>query len=690
MSSPFFRSPLDETSSTCDTTSSGSENDLYEASDSAPEASKGLDAPKNVYDLARTRSAASTSIEELSRSLPNNYVGGQVFDHKDGVIHALLERTCLYEALEELNNTLEPERGRLYTKDDPEVKARARAKYLNVASSLAATGITNSDLHRDEYKPLRENYNQALDVVKDRGEHALGHLRKKTPTTNMYRSNSALELSHVANNIDETSPSQRSPIRYGPLPPPNQPDFLKGNHHPFFAQSSSITSFYNLQVIGKGGYGTVFSGHNPLDGGSYAIKQIPLSAARIRNIQNKGSAELDSLLREVRAMQGFDHPNIVRYHNAWLERPSDELHRRVKANQKLLEFGSTNFSTDMGSSEAPATTSGHDQTFASRWDHSEGIVFGEDSMPGQTAHSDYHSKIPRKRRESRLTSSSLAKSDQQESDFGEPAELLASSKQALQRKESHTTLSSSVSKKSFVHSAEYELDEDIETIPRDFHNLALSGPRENSFDMDIVFEDDCPAPQRQPDVRTPRSTDVAQISMALHIQMALYPMTLTDYLKAEPGAHEDEAKYRHCFHVKPSLQILLAILDGVQYLHARNMVHRDLKPANIFLSPCEEHYRHKGHVHIGICRDCSKTGSCKDIQLGVRIGDFGLVTELARLEGDQHHGPEKAVGTEFYRPPIPPRRPSEKLDVFSLGVIAFELLWKFDTSESPSPSQRLA
>ncbi|EOD52018.1 putative protein kinase protein [Neofusicoccum parvum UCRNP2] len=286
----------------------------------------------------------------------------------------------------------------------------------------------------------------------------------------------------------------------------------------------SMASFYNLRIIGKGGYGTVFSGYNPIDGGSYAIKQVPLSAARIRNIQRRGHVELDTLLKEVRAMQGFDHPNIT----------------------------------------------------------------------------DYHLNVPRKRRESHLTASSPAKSEMSE--------------------ESHTTLSSSVSKKSFVHSTDGELDEEVEMIPRDFSNLTRSGPREDSFDMNIVFEDDYDARQHhRPD-------------------MALYPMTLAEYLKVEPdyvraeldGSSHGETVYRHCFHVKPSLQVLLAILDGVQYLHAHNMVHRDLKPANIFLSP-------------------------------------------------QHHGPEKAVGTEFYRPPVPAGQPTEKLDVFSLGVIAFELLWKFDT-----------
>ncbi|KAL1634898.1 hypothetical protein SLS56_001979 [Neofusicoccum ribis] len=689
MCSPFFRSPLEDTSSAGDT-SSGSEDDKEESSDHLLDPKVSLDAPGNVYDLARVRSAASTSVEEISRSFPSNYAGGQAVDHRDGLLHAVLEQNCLYRALEELNANPDPKRGRPYTKEDPEVRARGRAKFLEIASNLAAHGISNSGLHRDEFRPLRENYNQALDAVRDQGDGALEHFRNSAPTRNVYRSSSTLELSNHAND-DETSPAHRSHVRLGPLPPDDQLDILKsivGPRHPLLPHSFSMASFYNLRIIGKGGYGTVFSGYNPIDGGSYAIKQVPLSAARIRNIQRRGHVELDTLLKEVRAMQGFDHPNIVRYHSAWLERPSDNMHHLVKTDRKLLELGSTTFPTDTGSSDAPATTSGLEQTFDSRLNlsaHDDGIVFGEDSLPGHSAQTDYHLNVPRKRRESHLTASSPAKSEMSESEFGEPAGL---HKQARKRRESHTTLSSSVSKKSFVHSTDGELDEEVEMIPRDFSNLTRSGPREDSFDMNIVFEDDYDARQHhRPDVRTPRSSDLTQIGLALHIQMALYPMTLAEYLKVEPdyvraeldGTSHGETVYRHCFHVKPSLQVLLAILDGVQYLHAHNMVHRDLKPANIFLSPCEQAYRHKSHVHIGVCKECAKAGQCKDLQLGVRIGDFGLVTELTHLENSQHHGPEKAVGTEFYRPPVPAGQPTEKLDVFSLGVIAFELLWKFDT-----------
>ncbi|TKA70487.1 hypothetical protein B0A49_06304 [Cryomyces minteri] len=101
-------------------------------------------------------------------------------------------------------------------------------------------------------------------------------------------------------------------------------------------------------------------------------------------------------------------------------------------------------------------------------------------------------------------------------------------------------------------------------------------------------------------------------------------------------------------------------MDGVEYLHSEGVVHRDLKPSNIFMS------LHTGHVQ-------------KPLHLNLRIGDFGLVSAIAQPNAELPLTPSKAVGTEIYRPPSHYGFPNVKLDVFALGVIAFELLWKFDT-----------
>lgn len=169
-------------------------------------------------------------------------------------------------------------------------------------------------------------------------------------------------------------------------------------------------------------------------------------------------------------------------------------------------------------------------------------------------------------------------------------------------------------------------------------------------------------------------------TLAIHVQMSLSAMTLADFI-APPMAGADAAiqPLAHCFHIEPSTSILLAILDGLEYLHGEGVVHRDIKPANIFLSPCNNPRATTNFVDLTSCSDCeAEKRQYNPIKLEVRIGDFGLVA-VADPESSASNMSE-AVGTEIYRPlsmSAGVRHPS--LDMYALGIIAFELVWKFGT-----------
>ncbi|KAF2094912.1 kinase-like protein, partial [Rhizodiscina lignyota] len=183
--------------------------------------------------------------------------------------------------------------------------------------------------------------------------------------------------------------------------------------------------------------------------------------------------------------------------------------------------------------------------------------------------------------------------------------------------------------------------------------------------------------------------------LTLHVQMSLYPLTLTDFLSynsqfpdsrhvSMPSLSRQYQGLRHCFHTLMSLLVFLALLDGVEYLHSQGLVHRDLKPANIFVSLSDRLSSSPSSIDRSRCRGCLSSDDFDKtpIYMNFRIGDFGLVAALAS-EGSLPESAQqtpRAVGTEHYRPrSATVGVADEKLDIFALGVILFELLWPFGT-----------
>jgi serine/threonine protein kinase len=99
------------------------------------------------------------------------------------------------------------------------------------------------------------------------------------------------------------------------------------------------------------------------------------------------------------------------------------------------------------------------------------------------------------------------------------------------------------------------------------------------------------------------------------------------------------------------------LLEGVKFIHSKNLMHRDLKPSNIFfsISPTESERK-------------------------IKIGDFGLVTTSQGSFGEAASPKSQyIVGTSFYVSPEQKIPYGEEVDIYALGIIYFEMNCPFGT-----------
>ena len=571
----------------------------------------------------------------------------------------LLEEKCLNDVCEELNNN---DSETTFTKDDPSVKALAAERYQAMSAQLRSHGLAPAGFEHDSLLQVRQRARDGLSILSQnlnamrlgqtQTEHARSNtqsLVKSAPMSRVVSQRNVTQFAGLDNAVNSLALSALSPPRQ------NMPHPLVSSH-PLIDSTRYVRDFEEVSMLGKGGYGTVHKCNHRLDGYSYAVKKIPLASTVLYRVQKKGPTELNAILTELRTMAGMDHPNIVRYYGGWIEWSTRESERPRTARQQSLLVGP--------------------DTVAGAIDDDNGILF-EDSSIGPSDISDVTSSDTH----SFGNQDSSAKLQLPEEE-DEVEGILFEHSNPARSESSDRTLSD-------THSfSNPNLGAELQPVLSRGTVASVSDE-----DVEYVTRNDTTTHSASIEDETDDATGSGHPSLTLHIQMSLYPLTLSDYLRAAPTQDQGlpSQHFNHCFHLPSAARILLAILSGVSYLHSQSIVHRDLKPANIFLHPqvlAPHHHRPSGSIDPFACTHCpprSPSSSSRQCSMKVCIGDFGLVSTI---HAGPPTSPAKAVGTELYRPVAAYHHSGTKavvnhvdpaLDVFSLGIIFCELLYQFET-----------
>eukprot|EP01134_Creolimax_fragrantissima_P003413 CFRG3413T1 len=157
----------------------------------------------------------------------------------------------------------------------------------------------------------------------------------------------------------------------------------------------------------------------------------------------------------------------------------------------------------------------------------------------------------------------------------------------------------------------------------------------------------------------------------LFIQMQICSSTLHDWLM-ERNSQCKSGKEQDIVDARENSRIFRELVLGVQYIHSHDQIHRDLKPSNVFLTGSQRTVKVGGeefisivfseNFYLGLVTNCQETEGNDEV--AALSGDSSIQSDYTSGVGTHSYAPAEQLESGKY---------TEKVDIFSLGMILFEL-----------------
>ncbi|KAJ2609836.1 eukaryotic translation initiation factor 2-alpha kinase [Coemansia sp. RSA 1365] len=435
------------------------------------------------------------------------------------------------------------------------------------------------------------------------------------------------------------------------------------------------TDFEEIEFLGKGGFGSVVKARNRIDSRFYAIKKIKLDAR-----DTEGNKKI---FREVTTLSRLHHQNVVRYYTTWIEDMDASMHMEgipeveSEVMDSLTNDNDEHMDDNLSHSSWSTEDEIHSRSSSSDSDSQyliDGVYASATDSAGGNGTLD---TINPRADDDLLARPKGGRADNVFSAIrfgtmgaGAGADGAGRRKRAelpdrpvrefkIEFTGSHsdttpeTTDSDTSSSENGYGGCSRALNDDLSDLllrDQQKREQLLRSERRDLPHSGLTSRSD------SGDVEAGTSSGVRRKKHILYIQMEYCEnKTLSDLIKE--GLSEKE-----CW------RLFTQILEGLKHIHQCGVIHRDLKPVNAFLNGAGE----------------------------IKIGDFGLATSnFAQIDTamSRHMSLDRSVedaltadiGTSTYvAPEVMAKsgggtRYNQKVDMYSLGIIFFEMCYPMST-----------